>query len=144
MVYHLVSANETDMVYLKEAKLYNIFKYASGLEKEEVLRIKKYIDEHIPLEISGYKMVICDGKKIGCCFVCDKDDGVILDEIFIEEGYRNKGIGSDIIKKILENNEIVYLWVYKENFKAIRLYKKLGFGIIEETKTRYYMKYIKQ
>lgn len=44
---------------------------------------------------------------------------------------------------ILDNNDVVYLWVYKENEKAISLYKKLGFNVIEETESRYYMKYNK-
>lgn len=54
-----------------------------------------------------------------------------------------KGIGTKIIMDILDNNDVVYLWVYKENEKAISLYKKLGFNVIEETESRYYMKYNK-
>ena len=67
----------------------------------------------------------------------------MLDEIFLDDEYRNKGIGSSILSKILESNDIVYLWVYKENINAIRLYKKMGFNVKEETETRYYMKYLK-
>ena len=67
----------------------------------------------------------------------------LLDEIYLEEEYRNKGIGTEIIKDILNNNDVVYLWVYKENEKAISLYKKLGFNVIEETESRYCMKYNK-
>ena len=57
----------------------------------------------------------------------------ILDEIYLEEEYRNKGIGTDIIENILKINTIVYLWVYKKNIKAISLYKKMKFKIINET-----------
>ena len=71
-------------------------------------------------------------------------DGKLINEIYLEEEYRNKGIGSDIIKNIINVHDIVYLWVYKLNSKAISLYKKLGFIIIEETDTRYYMKYEKR
>ena len=63
--------------------------------------------------------------------------------IYLEEEYRDKGIGTKIIKNILNNNDIVYLWVYKENKKAISLYKKLEFYAIEETESRYYMRYSK-
>lgn len=35
----------------------------------------------------------------------------------------------------------IYLWVYKQNKKAIKLYKRLGFKIINETDTRYFMKH---
>ena len=65
----------------------------------------------------------------------------MLDEIYVEQEYRNKGIGTDIIKNVINENDIIYLWVYKENVKAISLYKKLGFNVIDETDSRYYMKY---
>ena len=68
-----------------------------------------------------------------------KDNDILIDEIFIEESYRDKGIGTNIINAILKEHDIVYLWVYKENIKAISLYKKLGFEVVEETQTRYYM-----
>lgn len=68
------------------------------------------------------------------------DDGLLLDEIFIEKEYRNNGIGSSIIKNyVLDNDDNIYLWVYKDNIKAFNLYKKLGFKIKEETNSRYYM-----
>ena len=86
---------------------------------------------------------MCNKNKVGCLLVTKKDDGVILDEIYLEEEYRNKGIGTDIIKNILKINPIVYLWVYKKNIKAISLYKKMKFKIINKTENRYYMKYSK-
>ena len=84
-----------------------------------------------------------DNKIIGCLLLTNKDDGKLLDEIYLEKVYRNKGIGTEIIRDILSNNDIVYLWVYKKNDKAISLYRKLGFNVIEETESRYYMKYNK-
>ena len=75
--------------------------------------------------------------------VIDYLDGVLLDEIFIEEEYRNNKIGTQIISNVLSNYSIVYLWVYKSNSKAIKLYEKLGFNIIKSTETRYFMKYSK-
>jgi len=143
MKYNLIDANSNDIDYLKKAKLYNIFSYAKNLSEDEVLKINKYIDEHIPTEVAKYKIIVYNNKRIGCFLLVDKDDGVMLDEIFIEEKYRNKGIGTSIINNILKLNKTVYLWVYKENVDANSLYKRLGFSVIEETETRYYMKYNK-
>lgn len=64
-----------------------------------------------------------------------------MDEIYLEEQYRSKGIGTNIIKQVLNENKIVYLWVYKDNVKAIKLYENLGFIVEEETETRYFMKF---
>ena len=143
MKYNLINATNKDTDYIKKSKLYNIFTYADDLPKDEVMRINNYVDEHIPVEITYYKIIMFNKNKVGCLLVTKKDDGVILDEIYLEEEYRNKGIGTKIIMDILDNNDVVYLWVYKENEKAISLYKKLGFNVIEETESRYYMKYNK-
>ena len=136
MKYNLINATNKDTDYIKKSKLYNIFTYSDDLPKDEVMRINNYVDEHIPVEITDYKIIMCNKNKVECLLVAKKDDGVILDEIYLEEEYRNKGIGTEIIKNILKNNFIVYLWVYKKNIKAISLYKKMKFKIIDETENR--------
>lgn len=143
MIYNIVSANNNDIDYLKEAKLFNIYSFAHNLKEEEIKKINNYVDNNIPKEINDYKIIKLNDKRIGCYLVIKKDDGVLLDEIFLDENYRNKGIGSSIISKIFKTNNIVYLWVYKDNIKAINLYKKLGFNVVKETEIRYYMKYSK-
>lgn len=140
MDYNLIKASDIDIEYIKQAKLYNIFNYAHNLLKDEIKMINNYVDRNIPLEINEYKMIIINNEKVGCILVINKDDGVLIDEIYIEDNYRGRGIGTSIIEKIIRDNNIVYLWVYKENKNAISLYKRLGFLVIEETKTRFYMK----
>ena len=141
MKYIVENATNDDIDFLIESKLYSIFNYANNLSNDEIEKINNYVFSHVHDAVNDYKIVKCNDKKIGCYLVALKDDGVILDEIYLLDDYRNKGIGSSIIKNILENNRIVYLWVYKENKKAFSLYKKLGFEICEETNTRYYKKY---
>ena len=141
MNYRLVSATKRDILKLIEYKLESIFDYAENLSLEEINQINDYVKSNVPKELNNYKIICINDKKVGCLLITNKDDGVLLDEIYLEEKYRNKGIGTSIIKEILSNYNIVYLWVYKLNTKALSLYKKLGFKIINETKTRYYMKY---
>lgn len=141
MNYKLVNVTKNDISKLIEYKLKSIFDYAQNLSLEEINQINDYVKSNVPKELNNYKVICIDDKKVGCLLITNKDDGVLLDEIYLEEKYRNKGIGTSIIKEILSNYNIVYLWVYKLNIKALSLYKKLGFKIINETKTRYYMKY---
>ncbi len=139
MKYDIRDAADSDINYLKEVKANTVFSYATNLTDSEKERINSYIDRQILLEIKNYKIIMSNDKIIGCYLVTKKDNDILIDEIFIEESYRDKGIGTNIINAILKDYNIVYLWVYKENVKAISLYKKLGFEVVEETQTRYYM-----
>ena len=141
--YELVKSSSKDIDRIIEYKKRTIYEYEKNIKNEELDRINSYIISTISKLINDYYNIIVDNKVIGCLLITNKDDGILLDEIYLEKNYRNKGIGTNIIKHILTNNDIIYLWVYKENKKAISLYKRLGFYIIEETKSRYYMKYNK-
>ena len=143
MEYKLSKSTDEDINRLIEYKKRTIYEYAKGLSDEEINRINNYVNGEVPKLINDYFNIVINNKIVGCLLLTNKDDGKLLDEIYLEEEYRNKGIGTDIIKNILNNNDIVYLWVYKENEGAVSLYKKLGFIIIEETESRYYMKYSK-
>ena len=143
MEYKLSNSSNKDINRLIEYKKRTIYQYAKDLSNEEIDKINKYIINGVPRPISDYSNIIVDNKIVGCLLLINKDDGKLLDEIYLEEEYRNKGIGTEIINDILNNNDVVYLWVYKENEKAISLYKKLGFNVIEETESRYCMKYNK-
>lgn len=143
MEYKLLTSSNKDINRLIEYKKRTIYEYAKDLSDEEINKINRYITSEVPKLINVYCNIMVDNKIIGCLLLTNKDDGKLLDEIYLEKVYRNKGIGTEIIRDILSNNDIVYLWVYKKNDKVISLYRKLGFNVIEETESRYYMKYNK-
>lgn len=142
--YKLVNTSATDIERIKRYKLENIFEYAKDLEQTEIEKINNYVNKNIPNQIGKYKDIIINDNIVGSILLTEIDNGVLLDEIFIEKQYRNKGIGGTVIKEIITNiNNNLYLWVYKDNIGAIKLYNRLGFAIKEETDSRYYMEYIK-
>ena len=143
MNYKLDKSSVDGIGRLIDYKNKTIYEYARNLSSDEINKINNYVEHEVPKLINNYFDIIVDNKIIGCLLLTDRDDGILLDEIYLEEEYRNKGIGTDIIKNVISNNDIIYLWVYKENIQAISLYKKLGFVVIEETESRYYMKYSK-
>jgi len=142
--YKLVKSSRSNIEKLIEYKKKTIFEYSEKLSECEIKKINNYINNSIESSIENYHNITINGNIIGCVLLTDENDGILLDEIYLEKEYRNNGIGSDIIKNIINSNNIIYLWVHKLNHKAISLYKKLGFLIIKETDTRYYMKYEKR
>ena len=142
-MYKLVKASKKDIPRLIQYKKDIIYMYIKCLseEEEEKENINEYVINSVNEIFKDYYNIIIDDKIIGSVCIKELENAKLLDEIYLEKEFRNKGIGTDIIRKIIENNESVYLWVYKENIKAVLLYKRLGFKIIDETEFRYYMEY---
>lgn len=75
---------------------------------------------------------IVNDKIIGCLDYSLIYDRIEIDNIFVLEEYRNKKIGTLLIKyldKIAKENNLINitLEVRQSNFVAIHLYKKMGF-----------------
>lgn len=112
------------------------------LDKRELEKIVNYSEEEIRENLEDYKIIEDNDKNIiGIFALFDYDDGKLLDTIYVINSSRKKGIGTKIIKNIILNNyQPIYLWVYKSNKLAVKLYERLNFKIKEETDTRYFMK----
>ena len=141
--YKLECATKDDIKLLKSYKLATILDYAKDLPEGEIEKITNYVKTTTPKQIDDYEIIIVDNKKVGCLLLEKYEDGILLNELYIDKNYRRKGIGTNILNNVLNNNFKVYLWVYKENTLALNLYKKLGFKIKETTETRYFMQYDK-
>ncbi len=86
--------------------------------------------------VQGY-MLVCDGNNVGYCVTMKtysvEAGGITIwiDELFVLEEYRSKGLGRELFKYIEENGDKklrrIRLEVELENGRAILLYKKMGF-----------------
>ena len=140
-MYKLVKASKKDIPRLIKYKKDIIYMYSKDLAEDERNKIDEYVITNLNETFKDYYNIIIDDKIIGSVCIKELENAKLLDEIYLEKEFRNKGIGTDIIRKIIENNKNIYLWVYKKNKKAVLLYKRLGFTIEEETEARYYMYY---
>ena len=137
-MYKLIKATEMNIELIKDIKLETIFSSPDEFAEGNEDKIKEYIDMSVKEFLDDIKMVIINDSIAGIFLVRNFEDGVLIDEIYLYDEYRNKGIGTKLINSVKNKN--VYLWVYKNNEKAINLYTKLGFKVIDETETRYKMK----
>ena len=142
MNYNLRKSNVNDLEYLENVKLKTIFEYAKNITSDEEEKINNYVKNNIKNNVDNYQIIMSDNEIIGCVLLTKIDDGMLLDEIYLEEKYRNLGIGTNIIKDYQKEYPTIYLWVYQDNIKAIELYKKLGFNVVDKTDTRFYMKWV--
>ena len=110
-------AQKKDLPLLIEHKLKTISPYLKT--NEEKLKAIAYVNEFIKNNFDKFIIIYYFFKKIGSFLILDNE----LDTIYIIKKYRNKGIGSKILKK----EKINKIKVKKENIKAIKFYEKNGF-----------------
>ena len=118
--------------------------YAAQFVSKFYFQNIKFFNSNYGKEIDDkFELILSEANSGDIILITDLKEGKLIDEIYLEKEFRNTGIGTDIIREMLEKNRNIYLWVYKENKKAISLYNRLGFIIVDETDSRYYMKYDK-
>jgi GNAT superfamily N-acetyltransferase len=83
---------------------------------------------------SSTKIIQADGIDIGMLKVRERTDCMYLGDIQIQQSYRNKGIGTSLIRSVIRSAAIVNkpmrLRVLRGN-PAKRLYLRLGFRSVE-------------
>jgi ribosomal protein S18 acetylase RimI-like enzyme len=103
---------------------------------QESLFRRNYVRTHI-------QIIMWDGRDIGMISVEEREEDVFLRAIEIHPDYQSQGIGTAIITRIIADGvdkmKPIFLQVLKGN-PALKLYQRLGFAIVEETKTHYRMK----
>ncbi|MCQ4795821.1 GNAT family N-acetyltransferase [Anaerofustis stercorihominis] len=123
---------DKSIIYNKE-----IYNYIEGVGKDDDIVLGcEYNNKIVALSWSR----ILNGEVKGYGNIDDKTPEIAISVL---KGYRNKGMGTSLLKehlKVLKNNNYkrVSLSVNKENY-ALDLYKKLGFDIIKENNEDYIM-----
>ncbi len=117
----------------------NIDKYEDidSIPYDEVIA---WVRRKINKSISEYTRIYKDGVLCGYYRFHSDNCEYELDDFYLFEEYRRQGIGSAVLEKCLfEADKTVYLYVFKRNEGAVRLYKRFGFEVREDLGTRYIM-----
>ncbi len=136
--YKLVKATKKDFDQINNYRLQTIITEGEA-DIAEQKRIIQYVKNTLKEHLNDYFLIVIDDKKIGTIgyYKVDKDT-ILIEELYIEEAYRNCKIGTSILKDIIVKypDKKITLWVYKNNSIAVSLYQHLGFKQIEETEER--------
>ncbi|MBQ3869642.1 MAG: GNAT family N-acetyltransferase [Clostridia bacterium] len=142
-------AERNDVVFRKAGKEDSgiIFAFASDLVDKfedpslDTDKIKEWLRNKIEKKIGEYKVILIKNKKAGYFRFAAEEGKYELDDLYILPEYRGQGIGSRVMEYCLEKaDKPVFLYVFKNNLPAVRLYEKYGFREIESvTSTRMIM-----
>ena len=56
-----------------------------------------------------------------------------LDHLYVHPAHQRGGVGSALLRKAIDENEALQLWVFQTNEKAIRFYERHGFTLARVT-----------
>ena len=120
-------------------------------EKVAIIMAKHIVDKHNcnckPIKVNGDGYLYLYNKEFDLLItVCDTNEKkcIKIEEILINEKYRNKGVCTGLINTIKgisdEYNVTVGLWSRINDFRLFNFYTKLGF-IHVETLRDYWLEY---
>lgn len=107
--------------------------------------VLNWIHRKIEQHVFHYHVMILNGKKVGYFYLHEEGDELELDDLYILKDYQGQGIGSLVLNHCIdvatEQHKSLFLYVFTQNVRAIKLYESFGFRIVQEIKrTRYIMR----
>lgn len=140
LTYDRATGSDIDHLYQLCKQLIDDYE---NIERIDYVKVLNWVRKKIENSIDEYTTVYADGKKAGYYHFYKNEDGVYeLDDLYVFPQFQSHGIGTAIIEKCCSSvDEPIILYVFIKNQRAVSLYKRLGFDIIETiTDSRYIMK----
>ena len=121
---------DADIIFKQCKVLVDTYETVSDIDYHSVLA---WILKKIRENVCSYTRVIQDGRTVGYYFLREVGEKLELDDFYVLEEYRRKGIGSAVLRDCLQSvHQPVYLYVFVKNTGAIRLYHRFGFRKIKD------------
>ena len=134
---HFTVADESDtpVIFTQAKDLIDHYEDVTSIDYERVLA---WVKEKIETHISEYRCVLVAGQKAAYYRFCEDGE---LDDVYVLPAFQGQGIGSEILKRcIAASKKDMYLYVFRNNIRAIAFYERFGFTVRESVgNTRFVM-----
>ena len=81
----------------------------------------------IEKRIGEYTRVLLDGETAAFFRFVPDGDRMELDDLYVLPAYRNRGVGTAILRRCVAQGRPIYFYVFIGNTRAIALYEREGF-----------------
>ena len=120
--YAVAERSDVPVIFAQAKDLIDTYEDVDTIDYDKVLAwVRRKIETHI----HEYRCVMADGEKCAYFRLCRDGE---LDDLYVLPGFQNRGIGSAILRKCLEESEnALYLYVFSQNTRAVSLYERFDF-----------------
>lgn len=141
IIFKNATSSDVDRIFELNKKLINDYETNMNLDFDKIF---DWVGRKIKNNIESYKCIYFNGTKAGYFFLHNEGEKLELDDLFIFEEFQGKGIGTRVLEYIdsiaREQNKDVLLYVFIKNHRAVNLYLRNGFEIVENAhNSRYVM-----
>lgn len=139
LTFRKATADDSERIYQLCKRLIDAYEDVCRIDYDSVL---KWVRKKTERCIDEYTVIYADGMKAGYYRFYKNGDGVYeIDDLYVFDEFQNHGIGSEVIRTCCESvNEPVILYVFIKNKRAVSLYERLGFEVVETVgESRYVM-----
>ena len=134
---------DLELLFQLNKQLIDTYEDTAAIDYDRVLTwVHKNLEQTLP----HFTRVLWNEETAGFYALTPVEDKTELDSLFVLSPFQNRGIGTQILRRCMEMTQTpLFLYVFRRNTDAIRLYERLGFRITKEVgQTRYIMEYAKQ
>ena len=86
----------------------------------------------IEKRIGEYTRVLRDGQIVAYFRFAPDGDKMELDDLYVLPAWRNRGVGTAILRRCLALGKPIYFYVFTGNARAVALYEREGFRKAED------------
>ncbi len=86
----------------------------------------------IEKKIGEYTRVLFNGEPVAYYRFAPDGERMELDDLYVLPQYRNRGVGTAILRRCLACGKPVFLYVFTQNTRAVALYEREGFRKTED------------
>ena len=127
-----VTATQEDVPVILEQskKLIDRYEDKSLINYEKVIA---WMQRKIASNIAQYVCVLSAREKVAYYCLIQREEETELDDLYVLPPFQNRGIGSVILKKCIDEAEKpLMLYVFTDNHRAISLYRRYGFAATQQ------------
>lgn len=129
LTYEKATDADIEQIFRFSKELIDRYENIQSIDYEKVLA---WVRRKIEKNIQDYECVWWNGQKVGYYHFYRDHDRMEIDDLYVFPQYRDRGIGTRIIQKCCSETGLpVFLYVFIKNVRAVSLYQRLGFRIVE-------------